>query len=190
VTRGRRLRKWRFDPTAGTLTIKTGKIVSGAFRQLARRYGPGGRFGGAGRKTAAGNRSPACLLIRPPPRRTVSTSPNLMERGNSSTRTLSREQPGSLTPDSLDALIRSHRSRVERTLRPLIRRYYPGLFFLTISAVHGGVRLVRTAVEGAVWGPSCCEVDCCSTRCRPARDCYCVECLPPVYRSCCHPCGE
>ena len=65
-----------------------------------------------------------------------------------------------------------------------------GLFFLTISAVHGGVRLVRTAVEGAVWEPCGCEVDCCSDRCRPERHAYCVECLPPVYRGCCHPCGE
>ena len=56
-----------------------------------------------------------------------------------------------------------------------------GLFFLTVSVVHGGVRLVRTAVEGAVWEPYCREIDCCST--------CCVECRPPVYRGC-HPCGE
>jgi hypothetical protein len=75
--------------------------------------------------------------------------------------------------------------------------YYPGLaeiarglFFLTVSAVRGGVRLVQTAANGAVWGPCGCEVDCCSGPCRPALHGYCVECLPPVYAGCCRPYGE
>jgi hypothetical protein len=74
--------------------------------------------------------------------------------------------------------------------------YYPGiagiargLLSLTVSAVHGGFRLVRTAVEGAVWEP-CSEVDCCSASCRPARHSCSVECLPPVYAGCCHHGGE
>ena len=57
---------------------------------------------------------------------------------------------------------------------PAVAGIAKGLFFLTISVVHGGVRLVRTAVEGAVWGPSSCG-------CRPERHCCCVECRPPVY---------
>jgi hypothetical protein len=66
-----------------------------------------------------------------------------MERRNSPT----------MTPDSLDALIRSHRSRVERTLKPLIRRYYPGM--LTASGGLEYRKMIELSSKMTMVGRAC-----------------------------------
>src|ERR1035438_1571925 len=76
-----------------------------------------------------------------------------MKRRNRATRSLPRRQTGGLTPDALDALIRSHRSRVERTLKPLIRRYYPGML-----AASGGLeyrKMIELSSKMTMVGRAC-----------------------------------
>jgi len=58
-----------------------------------------------------------------------------------------------MTPDSLDALIRRHRSRVERTLRPLIRRYCPGM--LTAADGLEYRKLIELSSKMAMVGRAC-----------------------------------
>ena len=76
-----------------------------------------------------------------------------MERRNSATRALSRGQLGGLAPDVLDGLIRSHRSRVERTLKPLIRRYYPSM--LTASGGLEYRKMIELSSKMTMVGRAC-----------------------------------
>jgi len=62
-----------------------------------------------------------------------------------------------------------------------------GVIGLTTATLHGGVRVVRTVVEGTLWGPCYYYCDRCyypyHTCCPPVYHCYHIECRPRFY--CC-----
>jgi hypothetical protein len=81
---------------------------------------------------------------------------------------------------------------------PGVTGIFGGVVNLTVSALQGGARLLRTVVEGTVWhaGHDCCgpcghppvHGGCHCGCCAPvAHHCCHVECLPPVYPGG-HPC--
>jgi hypothetical protein len=58
-----------------------------------------------------------------------------------------------MTPDSLDALIRSHKSQVERTLKPLIRRYYPAMLAASDGLEYR--KMIELSSKMAMVGRAC-----------------------------------
>lgn len=65
---------------------------------------------------------------------------------------------------------------------------FGGIINLTTSVMHSGARVVRTVVEGSVWHGLCNGCAPYNDRCRcyqPVQHCYCIECAPKTYTSCC-----
>ncbi len=64
-----------------------------------------------------------------------------------------------------------------------------GTINLATTALYGGARVIRRVIENAAWqGVSDCypqshnKPGCYS---QPDRHCYCIECVPTTYTSCC-----
>jgi hypothetical protein len=61
---------------------------------------------------------------------------------------------------------------------------FGGIINLTVAALQGGARVVRTVVEGSVWDAYPEHHDCCTHHHERPHGCCRVECYPPMYTGC------